>query len=71
MSCSMSSGTSPWASVRIVTVGRVRSGRTSMGRASVVIVPIAATTSAATTTKMRLRSEKRMIWFSMVARYGP
>jgi hypothetical protein len=38
-SCSSSSGAMPWPSVRIVTVGAVRSGKTSIGICRAVYAP--------------------------------
>lgn len=61
---STSSGESPCASVRTVTVGRLRSGNTSTGRCTVVQRPTPSATSASARTRMRWRSAMRTIVFT-------
>ena len=56
-SVSTSSGARPGASVRMVTVGRFKSGKTSTGSFVMTRTPYASNSSAAATTNKRLWSE--------------
>ena len=49
-SASNSSGAMPWPSARMVTVGAVRSGKTSIGICRAVQIPAASNTAASTIT---------------------
>ena len=62
---STSSGAMPWASDRIVTVGAVRSGKTSTGRRSAVQAPPARRSTAPRSTRRRFASDQRMSRFSI------
>ena len=57
---SISSGSMPGASARIVTVGAVRSGRTSSGMRVAVQPPHTRNAAASATTMARWRSDQRM-----------
>ena len=57
-SVSTSVGAMPWASVRIVTVGAVKSGKTSTGIVVVTYSPTAIKASESSTTRTRLFSER-------------
>ena len=57
-SVSTSVGAIPWASVRMVTVGAVKSGNTSTGMVFVTNSPTAISASESSTTRMRLFSER-------------
>ena len=62
---STSSGERPGASVRMVTVGLVRSGRTSTGSSLPVLNPISQDQQHRQRMIARLRSDHRMRWFNM------
>lgn len=64
-SASTSSGAIPCASVSTVTVGAVRSGKTSTGMRSAVHVPAARSNAAADSTTTRFRSDQAMKRFSI------
>src|SRR6056297_630191 len=66
-SVSPSSGAMPCASVRTVTVGAVRSGKTSTGILVAVIVPATRSSADAATTRSRFRIDQRMSASSMSA----
>ena len=57
-SVSTSEGAMPWASVRIVTVGAVKSGKTSTGMVVVTYSPTAIKASETKTIRTRLFSDK-------------
>ena len=65
-SVSTSSGAIPWASVRTVTVGAVRSGKTATGIRTAVMVPATRRRPAATNTRKRLSMDQRIIRSSIV-----
>ncbi|MNT93733.1 hypothetical protein D3C72_2352770 [compost metagenome] len=62
---STSSGARPWASASTVTVGAVRSGKTSTGMGNVVQVPQTKRATVRASTTMRLWRAQWMIRSSM------
>ena len=64
---STSSGAMPGASVRMVTVGAVRSGKTSTGSLGAVQAPAARMTTAVASTRSRFCSDHAMSRFNIAA----